>query len=109
MLQVSKLDSILDTEQAWQDFYSDVVGERWSTEDSARYIRLNPDLGFQPPDLDDKHSLHRIQRKVRELIKTDQELMSTVEDVANRLIASSFYFKNLKIQNDNDVFVCSGK
>ena len=109
VLQVNKLDNILDTERAWDDFFGDIVGEHWSTEDSARYIRLNPDLKSTPPALDQKEMLETLHRRTQKLLQADPALVRQVEDVTNRLVASSFYFRKLKIENDNGGFTCSGK
>ncbi|KAI9789319.1 MAG: hypothetical protein M1816_006208 [Peltula sp. TS41687] len=105
---VNKLDNILDTERAWDDFFRDIVGGRWSTEASARYIRLNLDLKSAPPALDQKEMLETLHRTTQKLLQEEHAFIRQVEDVTNRLVASSFYFKKLKIENDNGSFTCSG-
>lgn len=92
----------------WDDFYYDIVGESWSTEDSARYVRVNPDLKVDPPALDDKGSLAWLQQKVCERLRRDSILLQSVEEVANRVFASSFFFRKLNIIHDQQAFTCIG-
>lgn len=68
----------------------------------ARYIRINPQLKENPPGLDDVESLPYIQGVVREMSSTDV----SIQNVALRLIASSFYFEKshaVELASDDSV------
>lgn len=110
--QADKIDNILDTEWTWQEFYRDTVGEQWATEYGSRYVRINPDLKQAPPPLDAKQSLDGLQEKVSKLLR-EPPLAREINEVANTLVASTFYFKKDKSQMSSDkqirVFVCRGE
>lgn len=53
--------------------------------------------------------MHDLQNTVHRLPQTDLMLSQTIEDVTNRLIASSFYFKKIKIDRNPHGFLLSGK
>lgn len=110
--QVDKVDNILDTEWTWQEFYRDRVGEEWETEYASRYVRINPDLKQPPPSLDAKQSLDGLQEKVSNLLRKPT-LARKINEVANTLVASTFYFQkdNSQMFSDNQSrsFVCRGE
>ncbi|KPI35954.1 Calcium-independent phospholipase A2-gamma [Cyphellophora attinorum] len=106
-----KMENILDTEWAWQEFYRDTVGEHWASDFGSRYIRLNPDLGRDPPALDAKHKVDSLQGDVVKLLQ-QWPLSGDIEEVANMLVASCFYFKKEKSQickrDGTQTFLCAG-
>jgi predicted acylesterase/phospholipase RssA len=72
MLQIfatmhNRIDSILDAELAWQDFCRDVANVNEVNKEDSRYVRINPDIGSDPPGLDDVAVFGRMQRDVRKV------------------------------------------
>jgi hypothetical protein len=63
----------------------------------GRYIRLNPDLGTQPPNLDEVDQLENLEDITRLRIGGDRKLQS----LARRLIATSFHFETSGDANEN--------
>lgn len=83
-----RFENILDTECIWLEFMS---GAARGNEDAIkRYRRINPNLGENPPKLDDvkmlpwlRQQMHRIRKQV--------DFQRQIEEVARRLVAASFY------------------
>lgn len=62
--------------------------------DYHRYKRVNPNLGFKVPKLDDKNKVIDVQREVRsEMEQSLKNPESELWTIAHRLVASSFYFE----------------
>ena len=76
----------LDSEKTWRS-YMNVLQP--PPNQRARYLRINPELRENPPRLDEVDRLPYIQEVVREIYSTDV----TIQTIALRLIASSFYFE----------------
>lgn len=104
--QSNLIDSILDAEKEFKIFRL----EHNHFGSPSRYIRLNPDLGEEPPALDDKAQMRSLQATVAKLFKTPEyELMT--ERIAYRLIASSFYFEKTEPIEHDEVeshYICKG-
>lgn len=77
----SVFDNILNCTKIWNDFRVDFSRQR--------YIRLNPDLGFPVPKLDDVERMPDVQKAAYEQINTN----ARVNEIAHRLIASTFFFE----------------
>ena len=91
--------STLDSEKTWRS-YMNVLHPPPSHK--ARYIRINPQLKENPPSLDEVERLPYIQEVVREMLATDV----SIQNVALRLIASSFYFEKsqaVELKSDGSV------
>lgn len=100
------LDSILDAEREYKLFEADHT----QPGESGRYIRLNPDLKKDPPELDDTAAMLPLQEQVQRLFKTPEYELAA-ERIAYRLVASSFYFsKSPTIQYDDAarLYTCRG-
>ncbi|KAI9849895.1 MAG: hypothetical protein M1837_000109 [Sclerophora amabilis] len=93
---VNRVDNILDAEIAWKQFLADAMGSRPG--DSRRYYRINPELGEHPAALDDVATLPWLQDMVKYRLGKSPSLRRNIEDVANRLVASSFCFEKLVVQ-----------
>ncbi|OAL40290.1 hypothetical protein AYO20_00026 [Fonsecaea nubica] len=108
---VDKIDNILDTEWSWHEFYRDTVGEQWATEFASHYFRINPDLRQKPPPLDAKHDVDHLRGMVNKLLR-QPPLSREVIEIANSLVASTFYFKKDESHvfgdKQNRAFVCTG-
>ena len=83
---IDPIASTLDSEKTWRT-YMDVLNPPLSQK--SRYVRINPQLKENPPRLDEVDRLPYIQEAVREMLSTDV----SIQNVALRLIASSFYFE----------------
>ena len=83
---VDPIASTLDSEKTWRS-YIDVLDPPLSQK--GRYVRINPQLKENPPRLDEVDRLPYIQEAVREILSTDV----SIQNVALRLVASSFYFE----------------
>ena len=91
----------LDSEKTWRSYMS--VLHPAPTQ-KARYIRINPQLKENPPSLDEVDRLPYIQEVVREMSRTD----ANIQNVALRLIASSFYFEKfhpVELASDGSVHI----
>jgi len=94
--QYSRFDSILDAELAWREFCEDNIGSESSSTDKRRYIRLNPNLGDKPPELDDKAKLPKLQRDTKDALSLKDSKLH-LHWVAERLVASLFYYERSSI------------
>ena len=85
-IAIDHIASSLDSEKAWRS-YMDVLHP--PPNQKAKYIRINPQLNENPPGLDEVDRLPYIQEIVRQMSSLDVN----IQNVALRLIASSFYFE----------------
>jgi hypothetical protein len=100
------MDNILDAEKAWEQFRSDVAP---TSDDASRYIRINPDIGRQPPKLDEVKKIGELIRDARKALKTP-ESRAQIARLAHILVASTFYFelRNGPVSNSDGTFSCAG-
>lgn len=84
------VDDILDAEMEW-NFFKASLSSNQLEQGSRRYIRFNPDLDDEPPNLDNKHELRSLQQAVRKRLWLPHR-QAALQHVAHRLVASSFYF-----------------
>ena len=85
-IAVDHIASALDSEKTWRS-YMNVLHP--PPNQKARYVRINPQLKENPSGLDEVDRLPYIQELVREMSSSDV----SIQNVALRLIASSFYFE----------------
>ena len=100
-IAIDHIASTLDSEKAWRS-YMDVLNP--PPNQKARYIRINPQLNETPPGLDEVDRLPYIQEVVREMSSTNV----SIQNVALRLIASSFYFEKsqpVELSSDGSIHV----
>lgn len=100
-IAIDHIASSLDSEKAWRS-YMDVLNPPPNRK--ARYIRINPQLNENPPGLDEVHRLPYIQEVAREMSSTNV----SIQNVALRLIASSFYFEKsqpVELSSDGSIHV----
>jgi hypothetical protein len=69
------MDNILDAEMSWKDYLSSAV--TGTAED--RYIRINPNIGYKPPELDAIDQLESLQDATRKALKNDRW---SIQDIA---------------------------
>ena len=84
----NRVDNILDTEITWSLFLSDTA--RGDEEYRRRYWRINPNIGVDPPKLDEVKELPQLQQKVQQMTK-DPAYQKQIGGAARRLVASCFY------------------
>ena len=100
-IAIDHIASSLDSEKAWRS-YMDVLNP--PPNQKPRYIRINPQLNENPPGLDEVNRLPYIQEVVREMSSTNV----SIQNVALRLIASSFYFEKsqpVELSSDGSIHV----
>jgi len=100
------MDSVLDAEKAWDKFRSDICA---TSKDPSRYVRINPDIGRRPPNLDEVNGTEDLIRDVRKFLKIP-ESRAQIARTMHMLVASSFYFELLNgpVPNGDGTFSCEG-
>jgi hypothetical protein len=95
-----RVESALDAEATWREFRKDVVG---TTPHAAaeRYIRVNPRMKNRIPKMDDKSQIDNLQEEVINSLRTHGS-HTKVKDIAQRLVASSFYFEKTSPSRPTD-------
>jgi hypothetical protein len=95
-----RVESALDAEATWREFRKDVVG---TTPHAAaeRYIRVNPRTKNRIPKMDDKSQIDNLQEEVINSLRTHGS-QTKVKDIAQRLVASSFYFEKTSPSRPTD-------
>lgn len=93
---VNRVDNLLNSEQIWLNFRNDVLSPRDTDDDKRRYQRINPRIGFKVPNLDDKRQTEPLQMSVKSSLANDMIYRKGIAKVAHRLVASCFYFEQLK-------------
>ena len=86
IIAMDHIRSSLDSEKTWTDYMLQLGLPK---EDRNRYKRINPVILEDPPALDDVHQMKRLQKKIREQMVNDSDIVNT----AYCLLATSFYFE----------------
>ncbi len=84
----NRVENILDTELSWLKFMSDAA--RGDEDEKKRYRRINPNLGENPPKLDDVKMLPRLRHRMHQIMK-HVDFQKQIGEVARQLVATSFY------------------
>ncbi|KAL9031078.1 MAG: hypothetical protein Q9196_000868 [Gyalolechia fulgens] len=82
----AKMHDVLDAEKTWQKFIETVPAE----DAAQRYIRINPDLRFGVPNLDDKLRIGNLEMDTKNSLSY---MNSSIRGIADRLVASCFYYE----------------
>jgi hypothetical protein len=80
----------LGTDNRWQD-----TRKRQGAELRSRMLRINPELGYKPPSMDNIGMVHKMQATLETGCRNG-ELRDQVVDVACRLVAHMFYFQKTR-------------
>lgn len=88
-LMKTRVENILDTEMSWLEFMSDAAS-RGNEDARTRYRRINPNLGGDPPKLDDVQMIPHLRLHMHQ-IKKHADFQRQIREVARQLVASSFY------------------
>lgn len=106
---VNRVDNILDSEQIWLSFRSDVLDSR-TAQECRRYERFNPNLDRTPPRLDDVEEYESLQKTVMDKLRTKSAYRKKIARIVHRLVASCFYFEKIsQPQPRNSYYICHGK
>ena len=102
-LGLNYIASTRDSEKTW-DSYIELLDP--PSNHKHRYVRLNPRIDLEPPDLDDLDSMRYLKATARASFGED----GRIQQVANKLIASSFYFERSspKLLTTDGAIQCSG-
>lgn len=103
-IAIDHIASALDSQKAW-DTYISILDP--PSEHMTRFVRLNPQLREDPPNLDDVDQIQQIKRTVRTQMATNGQ----IQRLAHQLVASCFYFEKsaaAELQPDN-FYECRGR
>ncbi|KAJ2904255.1 putative patatin-like serine protein [Zalerion maritima] len=105
-----RFDNLLRSEKIWSAYLSNTAeSSHHNTEPGIdrRFIRLNPELGFKVPKMDDVDSIPAIEDAVEHDVLRFKE---KYVEVAHRLIASTFFFQkdSSSVQPNGSGFRCTG-
>jgi hypothetical protein len=97
---------MLNCERRWEQF-CDVMIRPGSDGTPRQYIRLNPEINFPVPRLDDIRSVPKLQAAVKDVLSRNKTLL---RDIAYRLVASTFFFEKdqILIKEGAEQFGCRG-
>ena len=87
-----------------------VVVDSEHSSNRRRYVRINPNLGHDPPPLDEKKHIYKLQDDtIASLSFTSEKIQ--IQRIAHRLVASSFYYDRTSATRDEPFnrYSCSGK
>ncbi|PKY01131.1 hypothetical protein P168DRAFT_329858 [Aspergillus campestris IBT 28561] len=103
---IDHIHNSLDCERTWKTFLEKSPPPPQFTD---RYIRVNLALDGDPPHLDDVRQLNNLSEMARFRFTKERD---TVRSIADRLIASSFYFEPLAppntVENPDGSFTLKG-
>ncbi|KAL8736432.1 MAG: hypothetical protein Q9166_000224 [cf. Caloplaca sp. 2 TL-2023] len=100
---VKRIENILDTERTWLTFMSECI--RGDENDRKRYQRVNPNLGEQPPKLDETKQLPHLRQRMVHVMK-EKAFQDQIGEIARRLVASSFYVETPSKPRSTQSFDC---
>jgi hypothetical protein len=101
------MDSIVNAEAAWKDFLRDVVVPSPDMKD--RFVRINPDIGKRPPQLDAVSDLEELMELTKRALD-EPKMDAMIWNVSLSLIASTFYFhvSSTPKFDPNLEYICTG-
>ncbi|KAH7087111.1 hypothetical protein FB567DRAFT_526936 [Paraphoma chrysanthemicola] len=106
----NRIDSIFDAELAWSEFCRDVRSSPSSEVNDFRYFRLNPDVGYDPPHMDDVSKFGKLQQDTRKSLRSSDDRVQ-IARVAHVLVASSFFYETTeepRLEPDT-TYSCAGR
>lgn len=102
----NRVENILDTEVRWLKFMSD-ANARGHKDAKSRCWQINPDLTENPPALDDVKKFPDLRRRMHQFMK-HAEFQKQIGEIAQRLVASSFYLEILKSLSEDSEIIFYG-
>jgi hypothetical protein len=107
-VMANRVDNILSSEQQWNEFRTWVLDS--NAQETRRYIRINPKLGYRPPRMDEKSQVESLRTTIVEQLRRKPGYRAKIAQVARRLIASCFYFDKLKrLVEDEEMNTIKGR
>ncbi|CAO2647539.1 Nn.00g084610.m01.CDS01 [Neocucurbitaria sp. VM-36] len=90
-----RVESVLDAELTWRDFRNDVLGKS-SPIAAQRYVRFNPKTKSPVPRMDDTgdEKVAGLREEIKRKL-CEPGMKTLARTVADRLVASSFYFEKI--------------
>ena len=85
------MNDVLDAERAWLKFHGGIAKGQLS----QRYVRINTELDYVPPALDETNKIWSLESDARRSLTSGDRLLF---EVADRLVASCFYFEKAEMQ-----------
>ena len=103
-----RVDNILDSESIWRAFRNDIAGMSSSIV-AQRYVRVNPQIKFRTPKMDEKSQIHRLHDDVKSRMES-QSMRMKITSISYQIVASSFYFETTApTKTVNDRYKVQGK
>lgn len=96
----SRVDNMTNSELAWHNFSLDVFKFNKDIFLQTRYQRINPDLGRNPPSMDEVDRIEEVWNKTYDQLRNRESFVQKIREVSSRLIASSFYFERSSTPRD---------
>jgi patatin-like phospholipase/acyl hydrolase len=104
----NRMDNILDAEIAWREFCVDVADIDGPSKDAYRYIRINPDIGETPPNLDDVNAMSKLKASTRSALQSSEsDSRAQIEKVSHVLVSSCFYYERTALPKSEADKACS--
>ncbi|KAI0555301.1 FabD/lysophospholipase-like protein [Xylaria curta] len=91
-IAIDRFDKLLECNIIWNNYMAENTSSDFGRSNNLikrRFIRINPDLRFKVPRLDDVTELEQIEKAANYNINHNSP---KIKEVAHRLIASSFFF-----------------
>ena len=103
--QLGTGDDVLEAERKWRAFKAMGTQKRLHRKG---LIRINPDLGEDPPSQDCKDQVRTLQIRVRQMLEKPHRRIA-VGNVAQRLVATAFYLDvHSQVMDEEGAQVASG-
>ena len=95
----------LETERMWEDLVRDETIPRWQRQ---RFHRLNPDIGYGPPELDAVLEMTALMNNTSKVL--NDTMREPIRLAARELVASCFYFQQSSYtwKGSEGLFKCEG-
>ncbi|KAI0124847.1 hypothetical protein BJ170DRAFT_478611 [Xylariales sp. AK1849] len=102
-----RFESLLNCNKIWDGFIAENSHLDWSKDDHHRYIRINPEMPFKVPRLDDVSALEDIEQATTAYVHKN---MPRIREIVHRLVASTFFFEKESgsVRQLHDRFQCAG-
>lgn len=95
----------LETERMWEDLVRDETIPKWQRQ---RFHRLNPDIGYGPPELDAVLEMTALVNNTSKVLNST--MREPIRLAARQLVASCFYFQQSSYtwKGSEELFKCEG-
>jgi len=91
---MNSFNDTLNAQKVWDDFYDEV--RESSSISSQRYVRLNPELPTDWVKIDNIRHMDELRLHVKGVLRSPK-WQEEVKSVSHRLIASSFFFEEIRM------------